>query len=295
MQKLISYFTDGIKSRTLETVGAEIETQFIDKDNGPISVQTSQQILAYLAENGWGVTCRKGHLITTLADKDDNKIFYELGRHNIEVATAASTPENVVATVQQCLDQVYEAGCVAGTYPYFAPILDGDEDLLVIPDERDAMWLELDGRAALAPLARTSSVQFTISVSLPEAINILNKLRRQDNMFLDDFPQDRVWKKYIRDSFAGYRMDRYGSQPELESFADYCQTIIRHDVVRGTSLVPFSNVPEVDIPLYLRSIWWHFRLKRYGDALCIEVRPMARGMDERFHYQLQRVLDIVRA
>lgn len=295
MRKLISYFTDGIKSYTLETVGAEVETQFVDGNRNPISVRTSQQILSHLAENGWDVAYRKGCLITTLADKRGNRILYELGRHNIEVATAVSTPENVIATAQRCLNQLYEAGNVSGAYPYRAPILDGDEDLLVIPDERDATWLELDGRTALAPLARTSSVQFTVSVSLSEAVNALNRLGRRLDVFMDDYPQDQVWKRYIRDSSAGYRPDRYGSQDAFESLDDYCRALARHDVVRGTRLVPYSSVPDVDIPLYLRSIWWHFRLKRYDDALCIEVRPMARRADELFSRQLATVLDIVRS
>lgn len=293
MQKLIDYFTDGIKSRTVETVGAEVETQFVNEYNEPISVQASQQMLSHLAESGWSVMCRKGCLITTLVDKFGNKIFYELGRHNIEVATAISTQKNVVGIAQRCLNQVYEAGSVAGAHPYFSPILDGDEDLLVIPDKRDAVWLELDGRTALAPLARTSSVQFTVSVSLPEAVTILNKLGRQIEVFMNDFPQDGVWKKYIADSSAGYRSDRYGGPLAFESLDDYCMALVRHDVVRGTRLAPFSSVPDVDIPLYLRSIWWHFRLKRYNNALCIEVRPMARRQDEQFPRQLEKVLDII--
>lgn len=293
VQKLIDYFTDGIKSRTIETVGAEVETQFLNENNEPISVQTSQQMLSHLAESGWSVMCRKGCLTTTLADKYGNKIFYELGRHNIEVATAISKPESVVGIAQRCLDQVYKAGSVAGAHPYFSPILDGDEDLLVIPDERDAIWLELDGRAALAPLARTSSVQFTISVSLPEVVSILNKLGRQIDVFMEDFPQDRVWKKYIADSSAGYRSNRYGGPLSFESLDDYCMALVRHDVVRGTRLTPFSSVPDVDIPLYLRSIWWHFRLKRYNNALCIEARPMARRQDWQFSRQLEKVLGII--
>ena len=293
MQKLIGYFADGIKSRTIETVGAEVETQFLSENNEPISIQASQQMLSHLAESGWSVMCHKGSLITTLADKHGNKIFYELGRHNIEVATAISKPENVVGIAQRCLDEVYEAGSVAGAYPYFSPILDGDEDLLVIPDERDAIWLELDGRAALAPLARTSSVQFTVSVSLPEAVSILNKLGRRIDVFIEDFPQDRIWKKYIADSSAGYRSDRYGGPLAFESLNDYCRALVRHDVVHGTHLTPFSSVPDMDIPLYLRSIWWHFRLKRYNNALCIEVRPMARRQDGQFPLQLKKVLDII--
>ena len=293
MQKLISYFTDGITSQTLQTVGAEIETQFVDKDGKAVQTQTSQQMLNYLAENGWTVDCRKGNLITTLVDRDGNKIFYELGRHNMEVSTVASTPACVLDIAQKCLTQLYESARKVGSQPFFAPILFGDEDLLVIPDERDAIWLELDGRDALAPLARTSSVQFTISVSPQEAMGVLNKFGNRIDSFLLDFPQDAVWKRYIVDSSAKYLSDRYGGPLVFESLENYCQALVRHDVVQGARLVPFRDVSNLEVPLYLRSIWWHFRLKRYGNALCIEVRPMARRADEQFQQQLDKVLAIV--
>lgn len=292
MQRLVSYFTDGIASKTLQTVGMEIETQFVDKDGRAIQTQVSQKILDFLTQNGWKVDCRKGGLITTLADQDGNKIFYELGRHNIEVSTVASTSTLVLGVGQKCLSQLYEAGKMFGAEPYLGPILETDEDLLVIPDERDAIWLELDGRSALTQLARTSSVQFTISVAPQEAIGILNRLGEQLETFMVDYPQDAVWKRYIADSFAGYQSDRYGGPLMFESLVDYCSALTRHDVVRGTHLVQFSSISDLDISLYLRSIWWYFRLKRYGNALCIEVRPMARRGDEHFQHQLEKVLKI---
>lgn len=293
MQRLISYFTDGITSRTLQTIGAEVETQFVDKDRKAIHIQTSQQMLDYLVESGWKVDCRKGNLITALVDRDGNKIFYELGRHNIEVSTAASTPNHVLDVTRKCLAKLYEAVCIFGAEPYFAPILQSDEDLLVIPDERDATWLELDGRDALAPLAHTSSVQFTISVAVEEAVKILNSFGERINLFLADFPQDAVWKRYIADSLAEYLPDRYGGPLMFESLDDYCRALTWHDVTQNGRFVSFPNASNLDISLYLRSIWWHFRLKRYGNALCIEVRPMARRQDEYFQHQLDKVLEIV--
>lgn len=292
MQKLVSYFTDGIASQTLQTVGMEIETQFVDKNGTAIQTQTSQQILGRLAQNGWTIDCRKGNLITTLVDQNGNKIFYELGRHNMEVSTVASTPTLVLGVGQKCLAQLYEAGQMFDAEPYFGPILESEEDLLVIPDERDAIWLELDGRSALAPLARTSSVQFTISVAPQEAIRILNKLGERLDVFMVDYPQDTVWKRYIVDSSAGYRSDRYGGPLAFESLEGYCSALARHDVVQGARLVKFSDVSDLDVSLYLRSIWWYFRLKRYSNALCIEVRPMARREDGQFQHQLEKVLQI---
>jgi len=293
MQKLISYFTDGIASQTLQTIGAEIETQFVDKNGQAVQTQTSQQMLGWLTENRWKVDCRKGNLITTIVDQDGNKIFYELGRHNMEVSTIASTQTRVLGVVKECLAQLYEAAGKFGVEPFLAPILDGEEDLLVIPDERDAIWLELDGRSTLAPLARTSSVQFTISVAPHEAVRILNRFGENIDAFLTDFPQDAVWKRYIMESSAKYLSNRYGGPLRFESLEDYCYALARHAVVRGTHLVPYQDASDLDVPLYLRSVWWHFRLKRYGNDLCIEVRPMARRTDDQFNLQLEKVLQIV--
>jgi hypothetical protein len=293
MQRLVSYFTDGITSRTLQTIGAEIETQFVDNDGQAIQTRTSQQMLGWLAENGWSVDICKSNLITTLSDSSGNKIFYELGRHNIEVSTMASTRACVLSIVEGCLTQVYKAADKFGAKPFFAPILDGNGDLLVIPDERDAIWLKLDGRNALSPLARTSSVQFTISVSPDKAIGILNKLGASIDAFLSDFPQDAIWKRYIAESSANYIPHRYGGPLAFESIEDYCRALAQHDVVQGACLVPLTSIQNLDVSLYLRSIWWHFRLKRYGNSLCIEVRPMARRKDEHFQYQLEKVLSIV--
>lgn len=295
MKKLISYFKDGISSRTLQTVGAEIETQFVDRSGSAIQTQVSQQMFGWLAENGWNIDCHKGSLITTLIDCNGNKISYELGRHNLEISTTTSTPKCIINVMNDCLAQLYNAAHKFGAEPYFAPILKGNEDLLVIPDERDAIWLELDGRDALAPLARTSSVQFTVSVAPQEALTTMNKLGECINLFLADFPQDAVWRKYIAKSTANYLPNRYGGPLLFESLADYCRALAQHNVVQGARLVPYQNIKDLDVPLHLRSIWWHFRFKRYGNTLCIEVRPMARRTDDKFNFQLEKVLEIVSA
>ncbi len=260
---LVDYFTEGIASSTLDSIGAEIETMFVDIDGNPIQVATSQKLLGLLAKQGWRVVSRKGKLITTLEDRFGNKIFYELGRHNLELSTIATNLKEILRIVRTCLGQMYTAGEKVQAFPYFAPVLTGTEDLLVIPDERDATWLELDGRAALAPLARTASVQFTFAVDPVQAIRILNKFGQNISAFLADYPQDAIWRKYIRTSSAEYQPTRYGGPLVFSCLQEYCDQLMSHDVVQGTKLVPFAEVADLDIPLFLRSIWWHFRLKRY--------------------------------
>lgn len=128
---------------------------------------------------------------------------------------------------------------------------------------------------------------------MQEAVEILNKFGEHIGEFLADFPQDATWKKYIAESSAKYRSNRYGGPLVFESLSDYCRALTRHDVVRGAHLVPYHDVSDLDVPLYLRSIWWHFRLKRYGDSLCIEVRPMPRRTDDQFDLQLEKVLQVI--
>ncbi|MBP7927613.1 hypothetical protein KAZ57_00515 [Patescibacteria group bacterium] len=293
MNRLVKYFTEGTVASNVQTVGAEIETQFVDSKGNPVQTATSQKMLSLLVANGWKIADSKNGLITKLTDAAGNNIFYELGRHNIEVSTVAATPGTVISIAKNCLEQLYKVGQEFEAVPFFGPVLYGNSDLLVIPDDRDAIWVELDGCRALAPLARISAVQFTVSVNPARAIETINRLGENINLFLKDYPQDKIWRRYIKDSRAKYRTDRYGGPLLFEDMSDYCQRLSAHAVVQGTKLVPFSMVEELDIPLYLRSVWWYFRLKRYGKALCVEVRPMPRREDGMLQSQLEEVLDLI--
>jgi hypothetical protein len=290
---LLSYFRDGIE-KSKKTIGMEVETSFLSiKNDKPASVEESQNIFITLLKDGWQIEQRKGCLISAIKDVSGNKILYELGRQNIEVSTIPSTASGVIKIARKVLVQLYEAATRNGLTPIFEPILASNEDLLVIPDQRDLNWIRLDGREALIPLAKISAVQFTVEIEQKLAINLLNQLGSKIDTFLADYPQDKVWQKYIQSSNAGYQSLRYGGPLHFKSFPDYCERLLEHDVVQGSRLVPYSNVGEIDIPLFLRSIWWYFRLRRYGNRLCIEVRPFPRREDELFEKQLSMVLDVI--
>ncbi|NTW61443.1 hypothetical protein HGB24_02015 [Candidatus Saccharibacteria bacterium] len=293
MKRLVEYFTCGIDSRTLGTVGAEVETQFVDSSGVAISTEVSQRILADLVRRGWSIEASRSNLITAIVDHQGNKMLYELGRHNIEVATVATLPQKIASITRDCLGQLHDSANRFGAYGHFAPIFNTDEDLLVVPDERDANWLKLDGRETLAPLARTSSVQFTLSIAPPDAINVINRLGKQIDCFLSDYPQEAIWRTYIARSHANYLAERYGGPCQFESIVDYCNQLARHDVVSGEKLIPLAAVDNLDVSLFLRSIWWYFRFKRYGSSLCVEVRPMPRLSDEKISDQLKMVVDII--
>ena len=245
MESLLNYFSNGLKDKGVgETIGMEIETSFVNERGEPITLAQSQQLLILLCnEYGWFAGKMKNNLLTSIFNRNGNRILYELGRQNIELSSASGDPVDVFLDTKEILGQVYNAAARVGAFPSFQPILDTEEELLVIPDERDAIWLELDGRQALELLARTSSVQFTVSVSLANAIQCLNKLGRNLDRFLADYPQ--------------------------------------------------QDITNLDIPLYLRSIWWYFRLRRYDDTLCIEVRPLGRWSDDKFAEQMRMVFGIL--
>src|SRR3989344_393147 len=295
MKRLVQYFTEGIENKPIaSSIGMEVETSFVDVDGQPVTLSQSQQLLILMCNKyGWFAGKIKGQLLTGIFDRNGNRIFYELGRQNIELATTNGGIKNIVEDAREVLKTLYLAAAEVEAFPNFQPILNTDENLLIIPDKRDAIWLELDGREALELLARTSAVQFTFSVSPDVAIKYLNKLGWKIDSFLKDYPQEENWQKYIKTSKAGYFPTRYGGPLLFQDIHDYCNQLAKHEVVVGPKLVPFNEVENLDIPLFLRSVWWYFRLRRYGTTLCIEVRPLPRLGDDKIEKQLEFVLGIL--
>jgi hypothetical protein len=193
------------------------------------------------------------------------------------------------------MTELYLASRVCCAYPLFKPIIDSTEDLLVIADERDVEWLQLDGRKHLAPLAKTASVQFTVETRGPEhAIFLLRKLASNSSQFLcrNPYDQEKIWRTYIRNSDAGYKESRYGVVIP-ETIEQYVDMLAEHDVVMDGRLVPFAQAEQENIDLFLRSIWWNFRLRRYNDRLCIEVRTLARRKDAQIFKDFKTLMSII--
>lgn len=297
INELVAYFSEGIRTPAQRKIGMEVETSFLTKEGVPISEATSQEVLtSLLRRSERNIITQRGEKIAAITvlrgSGEIEQYLYELGRQNIELSSIVHHDSKVLLRdVRESLRRLYQCAQKHGAYPLRAPLFETEEDLLMVPDERDETWILLDGREALKPLATISAVQFTIDVSPDEAIPALNRLGEKVEDFLDDYPQDRVWRTYVRDSLAVYRSNRYGGPLQFESLTDYCEKLALHDVVQNGKLVPYAKCDRVDIPLYIRSIWWYFRLKRYGESLCIEVRPLPRRDDELFEKQLQFVLD----
>ncbi len=296
-QELLDYFTRNLEKGPFEgeqiRIGAEVETHFVDGNRRPISIATSQGIFKILEQQGWRVAVMKGNLITELK-KGEAKILYELGRQNIELATQTEPPGWLWDETRALLQELYAAAQQCNAYPFFAPIIEADEDLLVVPDERDASWLTLDGRDALSLLARTASVQFTIDTWGPHhAMEILRALAqgRENILKTNPYPQEELWRKYIATSKAGYRADRYGVVMP-DSIEQYVELLANHDVVINGKLVPFMEAHQ-SIDLFLRSVWWNFRLRRYNDRLCIEIRTLARRTDDEGKRDLKAIKELI--
>jgi hypothetical protein len=305
MQRVVDYFVNRDFSNIVPgaSVGAEIETSLVERQGGrPISLQTSQMIMQQLIDSGqWNLQESKGGLISALMDKQGNRICYELGRQNFEVVTVPSQVDSLLVKTRGLLGQLYLAAEKYGAEPFFGPVLHTEENLLIIPDARDATWLQVDGKRALEFLSRISAVQFTIAVEKNRAISCLNQLAGKLDIFLDYYPQHVNWLAYIAGSNAGYAHSRYGGPLYFESIADYARQLTGHGVITESvrpslrepctgNLRPLSEVVDLDIPMYLRSVWWHFRLKVYGDCLCIEVRPIGRRNDDQLEEQLDLVM-----
>src|SRR5690606_4857113 len=105
-------------------------------------------------------------------------------------------------------------------------------------------------------------------------------------------PNDQRWLNYIARSTAGYRKDRYGSPGLFLDLQHYVARLSKHEVVMHqvqqvrTSL---DQLSKPDIALFLRSVWWHYRLRRYDHTLTVEIRPFARRKDEGFSQLWQLV------
>lgn len=268
--RLLAYFIDNLETYSFgDRVGSEIKTIFVDKGtNHPISVETSLKIFQAMIDQGWSVAERKSVLLTELSNPDGDCMLYELGRNNIELSLAPQKPNDLSAYMANKLDQLSRTAEMAGAKAWDRPILPGTEDLLTIPDER---------------------ARFIIDVPPERVVTVLNNLGTILPQFLADYPQEQLWRRYIAESKAGYRSDRYGGPVHFNSLEHYCEELAKHDVIVNGKLIPHDQVPALNTPSFLRSVWWYFRLRRFGRKLCIEVRPLPRLTIKDIAKQLERI------
>jgi hypothetical protein len=266
-----NYFTNGTRgTQTGAKVGIEVETDFVTESGEAIPVCVTKQILA--SSDGRPLACEPQKL--------------ELGRQKIELAILPqTTAELAIEAARESLQWLYARARMFGAYPFFAPELSSSNDLLLVQEERDEVWVQLDGRQALEELCHCSSVQFTVDVNPDDAIGIINRLWARGLHEYDYAPNNRRWQAYIAKSLANYRPNRYAGPAGFNDLTDYVAQLCQHTLVMHNGS-PCRQLPQevigLDSELYLRSIWWHYRLRRYSNTLALEMRPFARRADEQF-------------
>jgi hypothetical protein len=209
----------------------------------------------------------------------------ELGRQNIELSVEPEVNfRRLFDKAKCCTNELYRLarslGCYAKLEP--APFTFYEGQLLYVQEERDQIWVDLDGETALEKLCRCSSVQFAIDVNPNDAISWINRLWEANLHEVDYQLNDLLWKSYIAESRFGYHQDRYGGPKGFEDLDDY----VSH-------LSQYPAVMEGNEDMFLRSVWWHYRLRRYGDSLALEIRPMARRHDDDIREKWKLVADIL--
>lgn len=265
VNRILQYFTQRTEmTRSGGQIGLEIETDFLLPDGRPIDEAISARLLASAPPTG-------------------SSLKLELGRQKLELNVGPKKSFSELWKVtQSSLDWLYGQARRYGAAPYFGPEIDWPEDLLFIQEERDELWAGIDGRPALEELCRCSAVQFTVDVNPADAIDWINRLHVERIHQVDYAANHRRMSTYITESKAAYKPDRYGGPQGFESLQHYVWELTQHEVVmhRGVPCwSPVDGVSDLDIDLYLRSVWWHYRLRRYGSKLALEIRPFSRRND----------------
>jgi hypothetical protein len=277
---IVRYFKDGrTVKRASRQAGIEVESLLVDAEGKPISHKVSEAIMAELQQevpDGW-------------------MWLYDLGWNNLELVTPPVTIAKMPALLAQTVTQLGRLGEIAAQHGSYVLQTHVDApqyrelDTLMLPDERDSLWVQLDGRDALIPLGHFASVQFTIDCcSVTEAmeyIAALNALAYQEGWPVKE--SDDIWSTYIAQSRAGYSSDRYGPAPE--AFDEYCARLSSQHVVMNTDKsgalyrpeagLALAHAEQVNIELFLRSVWWTTRLKLLGGKLVLEIRFLPRKAD----------------
>ncbi len=286
---------------TNRQIGIEVETLVIDSNNQPITRQTSQTMFQWLIDQqSWQATSHKGGFVITL-QKGDFTLLYELGWNNLELTTPAMTSlPKLLEQTTAALSELNEATNATGS-KILPASYDGcvGQDTLMLPDDRDRIWVDLDG-PALSVLGHIASVHLNIDLtSIEEGLALtaryLELFERGEDGWPDAATQD-IRNRYITESTADYEPDRYGNPPL--TFDAYCQRlaemkVVMNQGVNGLEIAsparPFAANKEVDIDLFLRSIWWRTRLRVRGDKLVLELRDIPRTTDEQLKKDVMMV------
>gem|GEM_PF-2583826 len=306
MTELASHFET---AKTVEPrdrrLGIEVETLFLGDDDHPLTCEKADAVFTELERRGWkpnedeksrGRELRRG----------DFSLKPEVGAGNLELISPPRFIRERDALVDDLLarlDDVYAAAAEVGARPVFGEY-DGhrDVDNILLDNERDRRWTQVDGRDALKVLGHIASVHVTLDLcSLDEGfalIGALNELARERG-----WPPESVtstWEHYFERSRCEYAPNRFGEAPD--NFEAYLELLRSFKVVvdrtsDGELTVPegdlrrFGDVEsDVHLPTFLGTVWLNTRLRRIGDTLALEVRFIPRSTDAALREDIGAVL-----
>ena len=301
MNRIEGYFQKAEVSEggTKRMVGVETETLLIDKSTlQPISMEISQMIMRDLTLfGGWKVHEEKDGKIVCV-ERESSLIFYELGWNNFELVSPAYQIDNS-NFMSEHENHLAQLGFTAQKFDAIATEKSWDKSLgntLMLPDKRDKVWIDLDGEA-LFGLGHIASIHFSVDLtSIEEGESWIAKI---NELFAKNSwpPKENftIWQDYIKNSLARYEYGRYGHAPK--DFSEYCKKMSEYKVVMNTNgsgpyrianPVPFYSTSDVDINLFVRSVWWWTRYRVRGNKLVLEIRDIPRTLGPKTSWELIR-------
>ncbi len=298
-QRLVDFFLSAdCCSADDRMMGVEVETLFVDRNGVPINRYILQDVFGEMAKSSqWSIAKMAGGLITALVHRNGWSLTVDLGCNDLELTSRPYHFKAFPWTEQeQILEDIYEFAQKFGVSPLKASY-DGHEDVdtLMVPDDRDRAWIDLDGQENLIPIGHIASVNYNIDLSsVDEGMHWINILRDGYHQPLVGHhtslmhEHDQIWRRYIRESRANYQEWRYGHMAG-NTFELYCwwlstiNVVMQRDVNGKLSpckpAKPLFMTEDVDIDLFLRSVWLYDRLRVRNGRLALEIRNVPRGSD----------------
>ncbi len=308
IRRLREHFaTSATFNRRPRHVGLEIESLLVDRAGYPISLRVSKKIMDTLVtELGWHIAAMTplGHII---AVKSRLGIFkYDSGWNLFELNTRPALVSEIAElweTVEGADCDLRKAADLCDAVVLQSHIDNSNENTLLLADERDRLFAQLDGKA-LIELAHIASVHVNVEcASTTEAFQWINGL--EDLYAKEGWPRQeskQAWRRFLIGSRAGYEPGRFGQPPK--DFEDYCHRLSGYRVfVDGYNdrLIavdppkPFEFIEDANIELFLRSVWWLSRLRVRNESLVLEIRPIPRQGDAATRNSVMTVLDFLKS
>lgn len=286
--------------------GVEVETLFVDEQGRPLDVERAEQIFEAMVERGWS-PAGDGALLQVGVCRDGFRIIPEVGAGNLELISPPAPVaqfDDQLQRVEEGLVELRQAAASRGAHPVEASY-DGysEIDNVVLGEERDRRWAEVDGIEALKYLGHISSVHVTLGLSsIDEAFRFIGAMNRlAEERGWPVRPVEAIWRRYLEESRFDYDPRRFGPAPEgfeaylaqIEQFRVVMDTGDEGELVEMTPGAP--RLREVastcNLPMFLGTVWFHTRLKVIDGQLGLEVRFIPRREDAALAGDVREVLE----